>query len=428
MNRTLTPLLLSLALLPVTLLPAQDAASAGAPSSDTPHDWTVALGWPETHAQSWWHDDHVTGDLWGARSWLGAHGLTFDLVYTGEFFANLRGGMNTHDAREYRGDVSLFAELDTGRAGWWDGGRFFTHVQHEHGYGTSERHVGDFQVASNMEADDFTQLSEIWFRQDLLDGAFWLKLGKQEANTDFAFGDFRGEFIQSSAGFAPTIPLVTYPDPDWGAVVGAVPCEWFSINAGVYQGEPDGGRALSNTCDRLAGPMVMVEPALHYDVLGRHGHLRAGGWYNGARVDRLRANDPAPGMFGETYGWYLSWDQEVWSERHDDADDEQGIGVFGQYGWAPSDRSDAHIYAGGGVQWIGAIPTRDRDVVGIGVFHVTFSDEAGLSESGETATELFYKLWLAGFASLKLDVQYIADPGGAFPDAVVAGARLELWF
>ncbi|MFH1999270.1 MAG: carbohydrate porin [Planctomycetota bacterium] len=373
--------------------------------------------------------DKILVRNWDPRIWLEEHGLTFSLVYTAEGFWNTRGGISTHHARKYRGDVSLFLELDTESAGLWEDGTFFAHLQHEHGDSITEKYVGDFQVLSNMDADDFTQVSEIWYRHSFLDGKLWAKLGKQEANEDFAGVEYGGEFINSSAGFSPTIPLVTFPDPDWGMVWSFEPVESFSVNTGVYQGRPDGGRSIKSTLDNLYGPMVMVEPAFHYNVSELSGHFRLGGWWNGDRFDEFDKDDPDAGTFGRSYGWYLTWDQEIFKENPKEEEDGQGIGLFGQYGWTPEDRSEAEQYLGGGIQWIGAIPARDEDVLGLGIFHVNFSDEVDFEEHDETAIEFFYKVQLHDSLSIKPDVQYIINPGGTSnDDALSVGLRLELSF
>ena len=46
----------------------------------------------------------------------------------------------------------------------------------------------------------------------------------------------------------------------------------------------------------------------------------------------------------------------------------------------------------------------------------------------ETAIEAFYKYQLTEFMSVKPDLQYIVNPGGAGRDAIVAGVRLEISF
>lgn len=172
--------------------------------------------------------------LLDGKNRLENYGLSAGFVYTGEYFDNLRGGINTSGAGEYRGDLSIYLELDTETAGWWDGGTFFAHLQEQHGQGITEDHVGDFQVLSNIDAGDFKQVSELWYRHGFLDNAYWIKVGKMEANEDFAGMDFGTEFIHSGAGFAPTIPLATFPDQDWGIVFGASPVDWLSVNAGLY--------------------------------------------------------------------------------------------------------------------------------------------------------------------------------------------------
>ncbi len=370
--------------------------------------------------------DSLFGDCWGFRSSLAEQGLTYDLIYTAEFFRNVSGAIK--NGGDYRGDLSLFLEFDTAKAGWWDNGTFFIHLQEQHGYGITDQYVGDFQVLSNIDADDFKQISEIWYRHMFFNELFWIKMGKMEANEDFAFVDYGGEFINSSPGFSPTIPLVTFPDQDWGIVFGIEPEEWFSMNVGVYQGRPDGGRSIGSTLDNLFGPMLMIEPAFHYILAGHPGHFRIGGWWNGDRFDEIDVNNPNPGVYSESYGWYLTWDQEVWKENPDE-NSEQGIGVFAQFGWAPEKRWEIDRYIGGGVHWTGAIPSRDDDIIGLGVFNVNFSNGMGTVDDGETAIELFYKWQSMAWLSLKPELQYIINPGGAgSDDALVIGLRCEIVF
>jgi len=371
---------------------------------------------------------YATGDWRGGRTWLEDHGLGFYLDYYGEVFWNTRGGIQTTHGGVYQGLLDLAVEFSTESAGLWKGGYLFFLFQHKHGEGITQDYVGDFQVLSNMDAFSFTQVSELWYRQSFFDDRLWIKVGKQEANADFAGLEFGGEFINSSAGFSPTIPLPSYPDQDLGVALGIAPVSWFSVNLGAYNGDPDGSRSLKGAFLDLAGPMIMVEPAFHYGLLGgRHGHIRVGGWFNGTDVDSPDENDPDPETHGEAYGWYLTWEDEIWRERPEDGEDAQGIALFGQYGWAPPDRSAAEHYIGGGIRWEGMIPRRDEDIAGLGVFHVRFSDEANLEKDSETIVEAFYVVRLFGCLFLEPDLQYIINPGGTTnPDALAVGLRFGL--
>lgn len=91
--------------------------------------------------------------------------------------------------------------------------------------------------------------------------------------------------------------------------------------------------------------------------------------------------------------------------------------------------SEAEHFFGAGVEWTGAIPGRDADVIGLGVFHVRFSERLGLDESSETAAELYYNAQITPFFSIQPDIQYIANPGGSdSDDALVLGLRTTLRF
>lgn len=375
--------------------------------------------------------DHLLGDLGGARSWLEERGAALDLVYTAEYFRNTRGGIKIGD--RYRGDLSLTLELDTEAAGWWNNGEFFVHLQAEHGSGITDDFVGDFQVLSNIDADDFAQVSEFWYQHNFLDGRLRLKLGKMDATADFIAPGHGGEFIGSTPGFQPTIPLVTYPDGDWGVVLSAEPVDWLTITAGVYQGRPDGGRSIGDSIDNLFGPLVLFEPTFHYSFAGLQGDLRVGGWWLGDQTPEfLKPFEEAAGIIPNehnSHGWWVTLDQELWNENPDDEKDGQGLAFFAQYGWASEEVSEAKAIWGAGLEWIGPIPNRDDDVLGLGVFYTEFSDEAGFAQGQETAFEFFYKVQLFNWLSIKPDVQFITDPGGAGnKDALAAGVRLELNF
>ncbi len=380
------------------------------------------LSWPPNLQSPW-----ATGDWRGRRTWLQGRGLALHCEYYGEAFWNLYGGIETSDGGAYEGLFDLWLAVSTDRAGLWRGGLLFFLLQQKHGKGITLDEVGDFQVLSNMDAHGFTQVSELWYRHAFLDGRVWVKVGKQDANQDFAGVEYGGEFINSSAGFAPTIPLASYPDQDLGIVLGMVPARWFSLNLGAYNGDPHGNRGFKGAFVHLSGPMILAEPAFHYRLGRSRGHIRAGGWFNGTDVPSPDDNDAHPKTHSRAYGWYLTWDQELWSECPEKAGPGQGIGMFAQYGWAPPDRSAAEHYVGGGIRWAGMLAGRDEDIAGLGVFHVRFSGEARTARDSETAVEAFYLVQLLGCLFVQPDLQCIIHPGGAArPHALAVGLRWGL--
>jgi porin len=372
---------------------------------------------------------HFSNNLWGLHDKLEEElGLSFEIVYLQDMFWNTRGGMNSRDSGEYPRLLGLYLELDTAKAGLWENGTFFLSLEHHSGHSPSE-HTGDWQMLDNIDADRLNQVSEFWYKHAFLDNKLWLKLGKMEANADFSYIETGLEFINSSAGLIPTVPIPSYPDQDWGAVIGVDPVDWFGCKFGMYQGDIDGSRSVGHTIDQLRGPMLIVEPSFKYKLGELPGAVNIGAWWNGRDFEAYHRYPSHHENYGKAWGFYGFWQQQLWKENPGATDDGQGIGLFAQYGWAPKDRFEVEDYMGGGLRWQGAIPERDNDVLGLGAFNVYFSDRADHRQHSETAVELFYKAQLTGWLAVQPDMQYITNPGGDIDkNAFVLGGRVEFVF
>jgi porin len=108
------------------------------------------------------------------------------------------------------------------------------------------------------------------------------------------------------------------------------------------------------------------------------------------------------------------------------------VSLSAQLGWSDPDGREAGWHAGAGVVWNGPIGGREDDATGFGATWVGFSRRAGspFEERGELALELFYRLQLTPFFSVKPDIQYVLDPSGD-PDidnALVTTLRIEVQF
>jgi len=73
--------------------------------------------------------------------------------------------------------------------------------------------VCNFQTLSNLDVPPRTQVSEFWWERDILGEDIIFQLGKQDVNAEFNVTEMAGDFIHSSFGFSPTIPMPSYPDP-----------------------------------------------------------------------------------------------------------------------------------------------------------------------------------------------------------------------
>ena len=348
----------------------------------------------------------------------GRDGLQAEYLYIGEVFTNMRGGISTRNATRYKGnfDLLLIANLDP--LDLFPGGIVYLYGNHGHGRGITEDFVGDYQEISNIDFLDTMQMAEFWWEIALLDEFLRVRLGKQDANHDFAVVELAEDFINGSCGQHPNIPMPSWPDGAMGAATFFQLADRLELRAGVWDGAADGRTwGFSGTGETI----TMLEVKTQYELLdGLPGEFHAGVWYHSGRFGDL---DGSPICAGN-HGAYLGAQQAVFRES-DHEEDDQGLGVFVQYGWSREDRSEVPHYVGGGLVYKGLLQNRDEDLIGVAVAHAVFSDLL-VNQSAETNIELFYKLQLAPYFMIQPDLQYVASPSGMHRDAFVAGLRVAV--
>ena len=365
---------------------------------------------------TWLTGQYATGTWGDGRTWLEDHGLHIDLLYTGEVLARLAGGGGARAA--YRGNVDLVVTLDTGKMSLWDGGTLFVYFENGHGEGISPE-VGASMLLSNIEAPAFTQVSEVWFLQSFLDDRIRIKLGKQDANRDFAAARFPGNFLHSSYGVLPTVPMPSFAAPGLGAVLFSDPARWLTLRTGVYAGSPEIGSIGFDTAFGDGGAFFIASASVRQD-LGADQPQAAiysvGAWYHSADIT---VGDET---FSGSSGAFAVAD--VMMHLHpSDRDDKSSVQVFGRVGWTQPDRNPLSFYVGGGATLHGL---RGVDTLGVGAGSARFPGDPVTLAHTESFVETFYKARVTPWFSLEPDVQVIFDPGGRDEIAVVGGLRFKL--
>jgi len=384
---------------------------------------------PPEHAAAapWWQGEHATGDWLGARSALVEAGIDVEGAYIFDGSYVLAGGLRQDDTGRGLLDVNVTFDLE--RLARLPGGTVFVDVYTQNGHNGSED-VGDIQGFSNIDSDDVSEIAELWYEQWLANDRLRVKIGKVEANAEFAFVEAAGDFLNSSGGFSPTIfVLPTYPDPAWGLHLFAYPTDHAYVGAAVYDGasataENTGTHSPNWLFDE--GRFWIAEAGRTWEGQGGRGggRVAAGGWHHTADFERFDG-----GNEDGTWGLFALFEQQLWKERADLTDDQQGVSVFLQYGWADEEVSEIAQHLGAGLLWVGPLAGRDDDAVGAMVTFVDLSDAASADFAGdEMVAELFYRLQVTPFLSLKPDLQTIFNPSGAgsVSDAVVATLRIEV--
>lgn len=380
--------------------------------------------------RQWMDGDFATGRFFGARPIFESHGLSVNSSFLYSPFMKTGGGASGENGTKGYGLFNLGVTLDTEKAGLWKGGTFFTVYQRKTGYGLSGANtngaMGDFMGFDGWDWRQINQISEYWYQQKLFNGKARMKLGKQDANTDFGYLNSGWDFMNSCFSVMPSTPLVTYPDQSFGFMAEINPKEWLSIRDGIYS--------------RFNVPFNITEIEVKPKVKNLPGRYMLGAWEmsdsNGMQtIAGEDISGPYYNDFNRNFGAYFNFEQMVYKEKKEDNNDLQGLVVFGQFGISPSNRNDMNRYMGAGLHYQGPIPKRDNDIVGIAVGSGNFArrlndvtyDNGGRVGS-ETVIEAFYRLKVNNWFYLQPDIQYIMNPGGMYPNSVAVGLRSVITF
>jgi hypothetical protein len=159
------------------------------------------------------------------------------------------------------------------------------------------------------------QISEYWFQQDLFGKRLRIKLGKQDVNVDCCALDYGGDFINSSFGVIPTVPMPTFPDPALGASAFPEPADWMGLSAGMYDGAPNGGSLGFDTAfDGKGGGFGIVELTLRTSLIGKRlkpGAYRIGFWYHSDDVEKIGDGVITSSALGEALSALVGQDDRV---------------------------------------------------------------------------------------------------------------------
>jgi carbohydrate-selective porin OprB len=118
------------------------------------------------------------------------------------------------------------------------GGTFTAIYQFQGGGNTSHLQVGDAQNFSfATDADNRSQLGQLWYLQKFLDDTSRLRLGKLEGSADFDVSDNVREFMNNSYQTSPTLRLLpSFPETGMGIQLFYEPTSNLYAGAGVFDG------------------------------------------------------------------------------------------------------------------------------------------------------------------------------------------------
>ncbi|HEV2301140.1 MAG TPA: carbohydrate porin [Stellaceae bacterium] len=423
-------------------------------------------------------DDTLSGDWGGLRTELAKAGFELGIVYIGETFADLAGGI--HRGTVYEGRLAMALDVDLKKLAGWQGGTFHASMYQIHGHGPSANLVGNFFDVSSIEALPSTRLFTLWLQQNLFDDRLSIRLGQLAMDDEFLISTAAANLVNADFG-DPAINYENmtaggpiYPVADPGLRVQVKPRGDLALLAAVFGANPGGGNCAmgvqlcdpSGTTFSFSGGTLWAGE-LQYSINqgngagGLPGTYRIGSWRetggfadqhfgldaSGAEVSLASPNVASKLFHGGDYALYGVLDQMLWRRK---GTQDQGLSGFLRLGGAPADRNLVSFYADGGLSWKG-FPGRPDDIAILGLAYAAISPAAsGLDRDGaalapghpirdaETVVELSWLAQVRPWLVVQPDLQYIVHPGGnvpnpnrpptAIPDALIVGLRTTITF
>ncbi len=398
---------------------------------------------PAGYGGSWTEWPKMTGDWGGVRSSLADKGITLDIDYVQVLQGNAHGGRDTNNAFRASGTNDLEMTLDFGKMGLWKGASLLFHAESVWGGGIDKKVGGLLPTNLNAALPGSAEpgfgldeggrylLSEIIFTQVLLEGKLILLGGKlwgaRAFDTNMFANDEETQFMNAGLRNNMLIPPLM-PYTNWGAGFIVNPTDWLSILTAVADTE---GRAkttgFETTFHGDTNATVIHEISVKVKPFGLDGHQRVG--FAASCMDFPKMSSPPipmvpPKRSDSNCMLYYNFDQFVYQEA---GDSNQGIGVFGRFGWARQDVNAASHFYSFGVSGKGVIPERDKDQMGLGYYYMDLSNDLPPSMFAEQGIECYYNIRVTPWLEISPDLQIIVNPGGSDAQdvALVYGLRMR---
>lgn len=376
----------------------------------------------------------LSGDWGGLRNELADKGIKINLFVNDQFQTVARGGLDTESTGRNSASTDLFITADLDKLGVIKNGEMLGHFQSNCGAGINPYTGTLYEVNDDADGNQHYHVAQLWYRHYFADHKIHLTLGYLDFQTVVDRNAFANsedkQFWNQALDNNPLVPL----NIGLGATLIAQPTKWFSLVLGVADDQSVLYKpGFSTAFHDEALFRAYVETDFHADWPSRRGplpgNLRLGTVYDpGTFTEFAQAGQPTSTR-SEQYIFFVSADQLLFREGKTD---EQGLGIFGRYSYRDPEINRVFQHWSAGLQYRGAIPGRDNDVIALAVAQQQTSHKARRRVDArlgdETVYELYYAFQMAEWLVISPDVQYIDNPGAndEVGHTVVAGIRVRI--
>ncbi len=382
------------------------------------------------------HSRTLTGDWEGRRVALERRGVTVNVYLNNQFHSVVKGGLDTNGSGRNSASMDAFVTADLGKLGLLDDADVLLHLQSNWGAGVNSRMGALYDVNDDADGDLGLHVAQLWYRQWFWQRKLSLTLGFLDFQTIIDRNAFANsedkQFWNQSLDNNPLVPL----NIGLGASATFAPVKWWSLIVGVGDAQSVLYKpGFSTAFHDESWFVAYVENGFHVAIPTPRGpcagNYRVGVVYDPRVRNVFPRSERDARRDGHDYGAYVSGDQMIFREG---SKDEQGLGVFGRFGFRDAETNRVARFWSAGLMYRGLVPGRDEDVLGFGFSLARGGEEyrarVNRAFDNESVYELFYAVQVAPWLVVTPDVQYVDNPGaaGATGHAVAAGVRVRVTF
>ena len=408
-----------------------------------------------------WGSGTLTGDWAGFRNTLGDHGVAFGIRYVSISSGNMTGGL---DRGFYGGQpIGVTVTVDTESLFNWPGGTVFFDWEFFDWYNNAYPPPAGFDptgsyVGSNTNVIDRSEkiiyeIAQLYIRQSFFEEAVAIEFGKMDSNLIFSAIDAAGGFQNNISMYTSTLNpfFPTYPNESTAALLQLSPFDFFELSAALFDGTLSSYNPITGTPQRSpfgSSPVTFFENQGFWFVIAqadfrwglgtdRPGELSVGGWVQTGLT--ATAGTDKNGV-RDVHGFYLDWDQTIWSTGASNASEGGGVRFFGQFGWSDPDKNPVNWSLMSGFSATGILPNRMADAIGVmgayskftgdpAIYQSVFASGApGAAGGSEASFELFYILQATPFLAIQPGFLWMRTPGGGEPAPLGNATTLYILF
>lgn len=386
-----------------------------------------------------------------ARAPADEQGFVLGLLYRGDVFSNVSGGLKRGTTALGNLDVTLDFDLD--KLAGWDGTSVGIHGIASHGGKPNAHYVGSSQGVDNIEVDtNSAKILQAWIQKQWQDDKFSVLLGLYDVNSEFYVSHSTGIFLHPSPGIGSEFAQTGVNGPSIFPTTSVAlraryrPTPESYLQAVILDGvpgDPNNPRGTHIQFNDGDGTLRVAEVGYIPDLteaekardLPPTDKYAVGAWSYTSRFADLEEVDAAgdPLMRKGNSGFYVLAEKILYFGKRNPGSHADG---FIRYGRASADFNQFSSYFQTGLVFSGMVAVRIEDQFAFSFSSARTGDKyrAAAMGGGQTATrhesvwEATYRAPLTPWLIVQPNIQYVIHPGtdAQFKNATVLGMRFEL--